>query len=198
MPSVPEWVPFSSALGLDLDGPQRGGGVGGEERVAGAAGEDHDPALLEVADGPAPDVGLGDLRHVDGGLHPGGLAQLLERVLQGQGVDDRGQHAHVVGLGAVHARRRRRSCPARCCRRRRRRRCRRRGRRGPRRSRGRCVCDDGAVDAVAGLAGEGLARELEQDPLPARRPGLRRSSAASAADDDLGEADERGVAEELR
>ena len=28
---------------------------------------------------------------------------LLERVLQRQGVDDRGQHAHVVGGGAVHA-----------------------------------------------------------------------------------------------
>ena len=90
-------------LGVDLGGPQRGGGVGGEERVAGAAGEDHDPALLEVADGPAPDVGLGDLGHLDRRLHPGGLAEALEGVLQGEGVDDRGQHAHVVGLGAVHA-----------------------------------------------------------------------------------------------
>jgi hypothetical protein len=37
------------------------------------------------------------------GHHPGGLLELLERVLQGEGVDDGGQHAHVVGLGAVHA-----------------------------------------------------------------------------------------------
>ena len=33
-----------------------------------------------------------------------GWPELLEGVLQGQGVDDRGEHAHVVGLGAVHAR----------------------------------------------------------------------------------------------
>ena len=32
-----------------------------------------------------------------------GDALLLERVLQRQRVDDRGQHAHVVGGGAVHA-----------------------------------------------------------------------------------------------
>ena len=48
-------------LGVDLERPQRRRGVGGEERVAGARGEDHDPALLEVAHRAAPDVGLGDL-----------------------------------------------------------------------------------------------------------------------------------------
>ncbi len=30
-------------------------------------------------------------------------AELLERILQGQRVDHRRQHAHVVGGGAVHA-----------------------------------------------------------------------------------------------
>ena len=34
--------------------------------------------------------------------HAGGDARVLERVLQGEGVDDRRQHAHVVGGGAVH------------------------------------------------------------------------------------------------
>ena len=48
-------------LGVDLERAQRGGGVGREERVAGAGGEDHDPALLEVAHRAAADVGLGDL-----------------------------------------------------------------------------------------------------------------------------------------
>jgi hypothetical protein len=91
------------AVGFDLDGAEGGSGVGGEERVTGATGEDHDPPLLEVADGAAADVRLGDLRHVDGRLHPGRLAEALERVLQRQRVDDRGQHAHVVGGRAVHA-----------------------------------------------------------------------------------------------
>ena len=66
---------LEDGLGADLGGPQGGGGVGGEVRVAGAAGEDHHPALLQVAHGPAADVGLGHLGHLDGGLHPGGLAQ---------------------------------------------------------------------------------------------------------------------------
>jgi hypothetical protein len=54
--------------------------------------------------GPSTDVGLGHLSHLYGRLHPGGLTELLKGVLQGQGVDDRGQHAHVIGLGAIHAR----------------------------------------------------------------------------------------------
>ena len=52
-------------LGADLHGAQAGRGVGGEERVAGAGGEDHDAPLLEVARGAAADVGLGDLLHLD-------------------------------------------------------------------------------------------------------------------------------------
>ena len=49
-------------LRADLERAQGGGGVGGEERVAGAGGEDHHPALLQMADRPAADVRLGDLR----------------------------------------------------------------------------------------------------------------------------------------
>ena len=48
-------------LRVDLRGAQRGGGVGGEERVAGAGREDHHPPLLEVAHRAPADVGLGDL-----------------------------------------------------------------------------------------------------------------------------------------
>ena len=59
--------------------------------------------FLQVADGAAADERLGDRAHLDGGDHAGDDALLLERVLQRQGVDDRGQHAHVVGGRAVHA-----------------------------------------------------------------------------------------------
>ena len=68
-------------LGADLAGPQRRRGVGREERVAGAAGEDDDAALLEVADRAAPDVRLGDLLDVERRLHARVDAELLERVL---------------------------------------------------------------------------------------------------------------------
>ena len=92
-------------LGVDLVRAQRGGRVGREERVAGAGGEDDDAALLEVADRAAADVGLGDLGDRDRRLHARVDALLLERVLQRQRVEDGGEHAHVVGGGAVHARR---------------------------------------------------------------------------------------------
>ena len=36
-------------------------------------------------------------------MHPGVDADLLEDVLEGEGVDDGGQHAHVVRGDAVHA-----------------------------------------------------------------------------------------------
>ena len=88
---------------MDLVGAQRRGAVGGEERIAGAGGEDHHAALLEVADGAPPDERLGHLADVDRGLHPGVDAALLQRVLQRQGVDHRRQHAHVVAGDAVDA-----------------------------------------------------------------------------------------------
>ena len=53
--------------------------------------------------GLARDVGLGDLAHGDRRLDAGLQAGLLAEVLQGQAVHDRAEHAHVVGLGAVHA-----------------------------------------------------------------------------------------------
>ena len=41
--------------------------------------------------------------HLDGAHHAAIHAVLLKAVLQGQRVDDRGEHAHVVALRAVHA-----------------------------------------------------------------------------------------------
>ena len=48
------------------------------------------------------DVGLGHLLHGQGRLHPHRHPLLLQAVGQGQGVDDGGQHPHVVGPGALH------------------------------------------------------------------------------------------------
>ena len=69
-----------------------------------AGAEDHDAALLQVPDRAPRDVGLGDLAHRDGRLHPGvDVVLALQEVLQGQAVHDRAEHAHVVGPGPFHA-----------------------------------------------------------------------------------------------
>lgn len=61
--------------------------------------------------GAAADVGLGDLAHLDGGLHAAlhvgrrrGARPTPRRSMaswHGQGVEDGREHAHVVGRGAV-------------------------------------------------------------------------------------------------
>ena len=158
-------------LGLDLHGPQGGRGVGGEVRVAGPAGEDHHALLLHVADGAAADERLRHLAHLDGGEHAGLHLGPLQGVLEGEGVDDGGQHPHVVGGDAVH----------------------------PRRGVGhaaedvaaadhhpdlhaqggdaldlhRQVVGEVAVDAEGLLAEQRLARELQQDPAEGRLLGAR-------------------------
>ena len=60
--------------------------------------------FLQVAAGAAADVRLGHAVGADGGHQPGVAAERLQRVLQGQAVDHRGQHAHVMGRGLVDAR----------------------------------------------------------------------------------------------
>ena len=57
---------------------------------------------LEVTHGAASDVGFGDLVHLDGGHDAAEEAELFDGVLEGDGVDDGGEHAHVVGGDAVH------------------------------------------------------------------------------------------------
>jgi uridylate kinase len=90
------------SLGVDLDRPQRRRGVRGEERVAGAGGEDDYAALLEVAHRAAADVGLSDLLDVQRRLHARPDADLLLRVLQLHRVEDDREHPHVVGGRAIH------------------------------------------------------------------------------------------------
>ena len=82
-------------------GAERGGGVGREERVAGARREDDDPPLLEVPHHPASNVRLGEGFHADRGHHAGLDVERLEDVLQCECIDDRGQHPHVIGRDAV-------------------------------------------------------------------------------------------------
>src|SRR5690606_24818874 len=87
----------------DFAGAQGGGRVGGEEGVAGAGGEQAYPPFLHVPDGAAANVVFADLVDLDGAHHAGVAAFLLQGVGHGQGVDDGGQHAHVVAGHAIHS-----------------------------------------------------------------------------------------------
>lgn len=89
-------------VSFDLHGTEAGSSVGGKEGVAGAGGEDDDAALFEVAHGPATDVGLGDLVHLDGRHDTAEEAELFDGVLKSYCIDDCREHAHVVGGDAVH------------------------------------------------------------------------------------------------
>src|SRR5580658_8467971 len=62
---------LEEGVGVNLHGAKRRSGVGREVRVAGPAGEDDDPTLLEVAYRPPADVRLRDLSDLDGRLNPG-------------------------------------------------------------------------------------------------------------------------------
>ena len=89
-------------LGVDLERTQRRGRVGGEERVPRAGGEDHDAALLQVADRAPADVRLRDLGGCERGHHAGVRASPLERVLQRERVQERREHPRVVRGRPVH------------------------------------------------------------------------------------------------
>src|SRR5271157_4918909 len=92
---------FQQDLDAELLSPQRRGRVGRHERASRAAGQDDDPAAAQVRQRRPADERLGNLLHADGGHEPGLAAHALKRVLQGQAVDHRGRHAHVVGGGLL-------------------------------------------------------------------------------------------------
>jgi hypothetical protein len=89
-------------LGLNFSRAQGRRAVCCEEGVARAAAEnDHLPRRHGLKGLPLIDA-PGHLRHHAGRLHQRGLAQLLEGVLQRQGVHHGGQHAHLIRAPAVH------------------------------------------------------------------------------------------------
>ena len=91
---------FEQNVGADFGGTQGGAGVGGEKGVSGSGGENDDAAFFQMADGPQADKGFADAVHADGRKNARRLAQAFHGFAQGQGVDDGGEHAHVIGGGA--------------------------------------------------------------------------------------------------
>src|SRR5690606_37821658 len=70
--------------------------------VAGPGREEPQAARLQVPQRPPPDVRLGDLLDVYGGLDPGVYTGAFKSVLLGDGVHHRSQHADVVGGSGIH------------------------------------------------------------------------------------------------
>ena len=102
-------------LGADLERAERCGRVRREVRVPGAGGEDDDAALLEMAHGAPADVRLRDFLHVDRREHARVRAVPLERLLDGERVQHRREHAHVVAGRAVDPLLPPPPCRGRCC-----------------------------------------------------------------------------------
>jgi len=71
--------------------------------VACASGEDDHTTFFQMAEGSASDKGFGHIIHFDRGHDAGFDPSMFEGVLQGEGVNYGGEHAHVVGGIAVHA-----------------------------------------------------------------------------------------------
>ena len=90
-------------IGVHLARAEGGGGVGGEIGVARAGGKDDYASLLQMTDCPAQDEGLGDLVHGNRGLDAGVDPHFFQAVHEGEAVDHRGEHAHVVAGGTVDA-----------------------------------------------------------------------------------------------
>ena len=93
---------FHEAIDIELTGPECSRGVGREIGVAGTCSEDDHTALVKMAHRSTPDVGLGNLLHVNGRLNTAENAVTLECVLQSQGIHHRCQHADVISLSAIH------------------------------------------------------------------------------------------------
>src|SRR5438094_758774 len=55
-----------------------------------------------MPDGAASDIGLGQFRNFNGALHTGGNSHFLKRILEGHGIDESGQHPHIICRDAVN------------------------------------------------------------------------------------------------
>ncbi len=74
-----------------------GGRVGRDKRGARATGQDNDSPFFQMPSGPTTNKRLGHAIHLDRRHQPRFAAERFERILQCQPIDDRGEHAHVVG-----------------------------------------------------------------------------------------------------
>ncbi len=89
-------------LGVDFEAAQRGRRIGGEVRIRCSGGEDDGASFFEMTNGPAANIGLGHLMHLNRGHDAGGNTQAFERILKGERIDDGCEHPHVIASNAIH------------------------------------------------------------------------------------------------
>ena len=94
---------LQQGVGLDFQGPERRAGVGREKGIARAAGDQGHTAALQDLDGLVAHVILGHRLHRRGRKDLRLDALLLDEHRQGEGVDHRREHAHLVAVDAVEA-----------------------------------------------------------------------------------------------
>ena len=87
----------------DFHGPKGSCRIRGEIRISCPSSEDDHPALLQMTNGPSPNIGFCDLAHLNRRLDSGVNVDLLQGILKGNAVHDRSQHPHVICRSSVHS-----------------------------------------------------------------------------------------------
>src|SRR5205085_2282420 len=70
--------------------------------ITGAGGKDYYAAFFEMANGATANEWFSELRNVDGGHYSRLHLQVLQRVLQHDGIHHGREHADVISRGAIH------------------------------------------------------------------------------------------------
>ena len=78
-------------------------GIGGEEGIAGAAGQNDDAAFAEMVQRRLPGKGFAERGHRHGGKRPRALALLLDGVFERERVHDGREHADRIGARPLDA-----------------------------------------------------------------------------------------------
>ena len=93
---------FQNHIGSDFSTSQRCGSIRCEERITGTGSKNHNPAFLQVAQGFAANIRLGNLVDIQSALNTGFNTGVSQCILEGHCVHAGSQHAHIVAGGTIH------------------------------------------------------------------------------------------------
>jgi len=91
---------FHNKVAGKLGAAQGRPSIGRKEGIAGAAGQNHDPAFAKMMQGRLARIGLAEGGHRQGGKGSCRLALFFDRIFEGERVHHRRQHADRIGTGA--------------------------------------------------------------------------------------------------